>query len=165
MFVTPDPRAPAFRPTLDLGMCTAGIAAKVIARPDGNLDWENIWGAVIGLTLNDDGPYDAPAHGVTGFAFHIDSEPPPSTGIRVGLPVPTTSDAPAFWGGPAAEASPVHAGRNEFRWQGVGGPPFIENPATLDATRLVSILFTVPASPAGAKSFGFCISQLAALTN
>jgi hypothetical protein len=165
VLIAPDPHAPAFRPTGDLGMCTAGIAAKAIPRPDGNPDWENIWGARIGLTLGDDGSYDAPAHGVTGFAFHIDSEPPPNSGIRVQLSTLASSKEPALWGGASAETSPVHAGENELRWADVAGPPYVESPPAFDPTHLLSLLFTVPASSAGAKSFGFCISRLYALTN
>lgn len=165
LFITPDPQSPAFRPTADLGMCTVGIAAKVLARPDGNPDWDNMWGARIGVTFNDDLPYDASAHGVTGLAFHIDSEPPPNLEIRVQLPTANAIKDPAFWGGAAANTSPVHLGRNEFRWADVGGPTYVANPPALDRTRLLSIVFTVPAHPAGAKVFSFCVSQLAALTN
>ena len=162
-FVSPDPRAPNFQRTGDLGMCTVGGAAKVLARPDGNIDWANMWGARIGVTLSDDGPYDALAHGVTGFAFHMDAEPPPNTGLRVELFTLATSGSPAVWGGPAADTSPVHAGHNEFRWTEVGGPAFLNNPPPFDPTQLLSIAFTVPSSPSGPKSFSFCISQLAAL--
>ena len=163
-FVTPDPRAPSFRPTEDLGMCAVGVAAKSVAGADGNPDWDNIWGARIGLTLNDGEPYDARAHGVTGLAFHIDSEPPPNAGLRVQLPTHPGNDPP-LWGGAAADTSPVHAGRNEFRWSDVAGPPYVENPPALDPAHLLSIQFTVPTSPAGAKSFSFCIGRLVALTN
>ncbi len=161
-FVTPDPRSPSFRPTGDLGMCVVGVAAQVIAGPDGNPDWTNMWGARIGLTLNDGQPYDAAAHRVTGLAFHIDSEPPPNAGLRVQLPSHPSNDPPS-WGGAAAEISPVHAGRNEFRWRDVAGPPYIENPPAVDPSHLLSITFAVPTRSAGANSFSFCISQLAAL--
>ena len=86
-------------------MCAVGIAAKAIAGPDGNPDWGNIWGARIGLTLNDGEPYDARAHGVTGLAFHIDAEPPPNAGLRVQLRTHPGNDPP-LWGGAAAETSP-----------------------------------------------------------
>lgn len=91
-FVTPDPNAPSFRPTGDVGMCAVGIAAKPIAGPDGNPDWTNIWGARIALTLNDGEPYDARAHGVTGLAFHIDSDVGPAADRRTpGLPAATNT--------------------------------------------------------------------------
>jgi len=163
-FVTPDPTAPSFRPTRDLGFCAVGVSARPIPRPDGTPDWENIWGARIGLTLNDGEPYDARAHGVTGFAFHIDSEPPPNRGMRVQLAMGPGNDPPV-WGGATTETSPVHMGRNELRWAEVGGPPYLENPPTLDPRHLVSIQFTIPTHPAGARTFSFCIRQLAALTN
>jgi hypothetical protein len=171
VLITPDPQAPAFRPTADLGLCTVGVVAKVIPRPDGRPDWENMWGARISFTLNDDRPYDAPAHGVTGFAFHFDSEPAPHTGVRVQLPTLTANEQPAFWGGAsppvagAGETSPVHAGRNELRWSEVGGPPWLDNPPRFDPTKLIAIMFLVPAHPTGARGFSFCIRELTALVN
>ncbi len=53
LLITPDLRSPSFRPTGDLGMCVVGVAAQAIAGPDGTPDWNNIWGARLGLTLND----------------------------------------------------------------------------------------------------------------
>ena len=132
LFVTPDPKAPRFPPTADLGMCAVGVAARAIAGADGTADWQNIFGARIGLTLNDGGPYDAPAHGVTGFAFHIDSEPPPNAGIRVEMETVSSTMEPALWGGSVAERSPVHAGHNEFRWADVGGPLYVRPPPRFD---------------------------------
>jgi hypothetical protein len=166
MLVTPDPTAAGFPPTADLGMCTVGIAAKAIADVDGKPDWTNIYGAMIGLTLDDGRPYDGPAHGVTGFAFHIDSELPPNAGIQVQMSTVGSSLTPALWGGgAAAERSPVHAGRNEFRWADVASPMYVVNPPRFDPTRLLSIAFYVPSDAAGPKSFSFCIDHLAALTN
>src|SRR5436190_1588736 len=121
LFVIPDPRTPAFRPTGDLGMCTVGIAGKVVLGSDERMDWANISGARIGLTLGDGGPYDAVGHGVTGFAFHIDSEPPPGGRILVELATETARATPPWWGGAVAEVSPVHGGDNQFRWADVGG--------------------------------------------
>ena len=165
LFVTPDPKAPRFPPTADLGMCTVGVAAKAIAGADGTADWQNIFGARVGLSLNDGGPYDAPAHGVTGFAFHIDGEPPPNAGIRVEMATASSRMEPALWGGSVAERSPVHAGHNEFRWADVGGPLYVRPPPRFDPTRLLSIAFSVPTDSAGAKTFAFCIDHLTALTN
>jgi hypothetical protein len=162
--ITPDPRSPRFAPTGDLGMCMVGVAAKVILRSDGRIDYAHIWGAPISLSLQDGASYDAPAHGVTGFAFHVDAEPPPRT-LRVVLATATAPADSPFWGGVSSEMSPVHAGHNEFRWADVGGPIWADNPPRFDPTRLISISFVVPADPNGAKAFSFCIDQLTALTN
>jgi hypothetical protein len=141
-----------------------GVAAKLIAGSDGRMDTSNIVGATIGFSLHDGEAYDALAHGVTGFGFHIDSEPPPNAGILVQLVNTATRDSP-HWGGSAGAVSPVHAGHNEFRWADVGGPFYLESPPRLDPTRLVSISFLVRPDPAAAKSFAFCINHLTALTN
>jgi len=162
--VAPDASAAAFKPTEDLGMCAMGVAAKAIAGADRNPDWTNIWGFRIGLTLNDGMPYDALAHRITGFAFHIDFEPPPGAGFRVEFPT-SSFDGAALWGGSASEKSPVHTGRNEVRWKDIGGPPFVANPPPFDPTRLLSLVFDVPSTSSGTNSFAFCISHLVALTN
>ena len=162
-FITPDLRSPSFRPTDDLGMCVVGVAARTIARADGVPDWDNLWGARIGLTLNDGEPYDAAAHRVSGLAFHIDSEPPPNAGLRVQVRAHQGGGDPPLWGGATAETSPVHAGQNQFRWKDVAGPPYLENPPAVDPSHLISIEFTVPTSPGGARSFSFCIRDVAVL--
>jgi hypothetical protein len=146
-------------------MCTVGVTGKVVLNSEGRMDYLHIWGARIAFTLSDDGPYDAPAHGVTGFAFHIDSEPPPKEALRVTVSSATASADPPFWGGATAESSPIHVGRNELRWVDVGGPIWTEHPPRLDPSRLLSIAFSVPADPGGTKAFSFCISDVAALTN
>jgi hypothetical protein len=160
-FITPDPAAPAFPPTHDLGMCATGVAAPVIVGKDGKMDYAHISGATIGFVFDGDG-FDAPGHHVTGVGFHIDAEPPSGL-IRVQLPTVSRQEDPAFWGGAASEASPVHAGRNEFRWADVGGPIWIDDPPPFDPTQLAGIGFMVPAVPGAARSFSFCIDQLTAL--
>jgi hypothetical protein len=165
LFIAPDPRAPTFRPTGDLGMCTMGVVAKVLLGSDGRMDWGNMTGASIGVTLDDGAPYDAPAHGVTGLAFHIDTQPPPGGAMLVELATETSRAGFPWWGGGTGDASPVRAGDNQFRWSDVGGPLYVENPPRFDPTRLLSISFHVRTDPAGAKAFSFCISHLAALTD
>jgi hypothetical protein len=185
MLITPDPHSPTFPPTLDLGMCAIGVAGKVIVGANGRMDWNNIYGARIGLLLAEDGPYDAVAHGVTGFSFHIDTEPPPAGGLRVEVSTEATEPRDAscessqcgdprelaapflqpWWGGAAGETSPVHAGYNEFRWVDVGGPIYIDSPPPFDPTRLLSLSFYVPSTSSGFIAFSFCISHLTALTN
>jgi hypothetical protein len=162
--VTPDLRSLHFSPTGDLGMCMVAVTARVIVRSDGVIDFANIWGARITFTLQDGDSYDALAHGVTGFAFHIDAEPPPRA-LRVELATATAPLDPAFWGGFGSEVSPVHAGHNEVRWADVGGPIWQDRPPRFDPTRLISISFMVPAESHRAKAFSFCIDQLTALTN
>jgi hypothetical protein len=165
LFVTPDPAAGVFAPTGDLGMCAVGVVAKVIAGPDGQPDWNNIWGAYIAFDLNHGGAYDAPAHGVTGLAFHIDAEPADGAEMRVQLATPATNLAPAVWGSATADTSPVRAGRNELRWADVRGPNYVLNPPPFDPTQLTSIAFGIMTDDQRARSFAFCISGLTALTD
>ena len=159
--VTPDPAAPVFAPTADLGMCATGVVAPVIVGKGGKMDYNQIWGATVFFTFDGRG-FDAPAHHVTGFGFHIDAEPAPGL-LRVMLSTVSRHIDAAFWGGSASEASPVHAGRNEFRWADVGGPIWVDNPPPFDPTELTELQFFVPTVPGAARSFSFCIDQLTAL--
>lgn len=165
MLLSPDPAAPSFPPAGDLGMCALGVVAGVTVGRDGRMDYAHVWGVSLDFDLDpEDGrPYDAPAHGVTGFAFHIDAEPPPGAGLRVRLKTAELRDDPPFWNGGSSEVSPVHAGHNEFRWAEVGGPIWVDNPPRFDSTRLLGVWFQVPAVPGDARSFSFCIRDLVAL--
>jgi hypothetical protein len=164
LLIAPDPAAPNVTPTDELGVCMLGVTARVIAGPDGTPDWGGIWGARVGLSLNDDGAYDAPAHGVSGFAFRLDSEPAPNLVLQVRLTTSTASEA-ATWGGASSDRSPVHVGLNAFRWADVGGPAYIDKPPPFDPTELVAIEFGVHASPGTTNHFSFCVRELTALTN
>jgi hypothetical protein len=126
-------------------------------------DQRSIWGVHIGFNFNGGTPYDAPAHGVTGLAFHIDSEPAQDGEMLVLLSTAATGyDSPA-WGGATADTAPVHIGRNEFRWPDVGGPHYIPEPPPFDPTQILSIEFGVKEDQFAPKSFAFCISALTAL--
>jgi hypothetical protein len=162
-FITPDAAAHAFAPTPGVGMCATGVTAPVISGEDGKTDYENIWGASVQFDFDfePDG-FDAPAHHVTGLAFHIDAEPAPGL-LRVLFPTYAHDHHIAFWGGAASEVSPVHAGRNEVRWADVGGPIWVEDPPPFDPAKLAGVYFQVPAVPGGARSFNFCIDQLTLL--
>ena len=156
----PDPNAPFYPPTKDLGMCTSGVVAKGTGSPP-------IWGAMIGFVLNETAsgrrPYDAEAHGVTGFAFDLDSEPGPGAEIRVELPTETTQGDPASWAGKTQPYSPVHAGHNEFKWSEVGGPIYLLHPPALDLRKLMQVGFHVLPNPQHEVSYRFCIQNLTAL--
>ena len=151
-------------------MCTAGTAAKVINLTTAAMpDYNNIWGAGIGLDLNNSGgdagvkaPYNATANGVTGIAFDIDTLP--LAGLRVEFPTPATTAAAAFWGGTLA-LSPVKMGHNEFHWRDVGGPFYLTTPPAFDPTAILSMQFHVPSGTAAPADYSFCVSNVTALTN
>lgn len=170
-FLEPAPAlVSAYPPTKDLGMCTSGRVAKVVADADGQPDYGHIWGAGIVFLLNvpslggEPQLYDTVRGGVTGFAFDIDVEPPPNAKLAVELTMNTTNEnAPPTWGWREASWSPVHAGHNEFRWEDVGGPFYVKSPPTFDPSWLKQIAFHVLASPTEAVSYSFCINNLTAL--
>jgi hypothetical protein len=154
-------------------MCTSGIIAKwIYGSPGLTPDYSPGWaGIVLELNMPDwpersasAGPpagqsYDAVAHGVTGFAFDIDSEPAPGAGLLVTAAGPWQSSAGSgliYWGGAQLDASPVHAGHNEFRWNEVG-------PGSFDGTQILRLGFLVAGNDSEAVSYSFCINNLTAL--
>jgi hypothetical protein len=172
VFTTPTPGT-SFRPDPGgRGMCTSGVSAQ---RRTGNPADSSIWGSAIGFnpanpgTLADGttliGPYDAPAHGVTGFAFDIDAVP---TGgqLRVAFQTVGTENNPAYWGGATSTLSPVTAqGHYEMRWAEIGGPAYVTNPPTFDPTKLTAIQFQVVSNSSAPVPFNFCVNNIMLLTN
>src|SRR6185295_16878031 len=97
-------------------LCTSGTAAQVLAIAGGTMpDYTNMWGAGVGLDLNNAGgdagvkmPYNATMNGVTGICFNIDMVPAGT--LRVEFPTPSTTTGAAFWVRAAGDqASPVKA--------------------------------------------------------
>jgi len=109
--------------------------------------------------------YDAPAHGVSGFAFDIDAVPPWGH-LRVGFATRGTENDAAYWGGASMDQSPIFSpGHYEIRWPDVGGPLYLPSPPAFDPTKLESIRFHVVSNNVQAVPFSFCISNLILLTN
>jgi hypothetical protein len=155
------------------GMCTSGIAAKVIGLDGGPPDYAHIWGAGIGFDLNNPGEasggvgvkgqYDAPAHGITGIAFEIDTVP---VGFRVALSTQSTEDASANGGVLTEYQLPIVApGRLEIRWPAVGGPGWVSSAPPFDPTKIQSVWFSVGSNDLSAVDYSFCINKMTALTN
>jgi hypothetical protein len=149
-------------------MCTMGTAAKIINLTTAAMpDYNNIWGAGIGLDLNNGGgdagamklPYNATMNGVVGMAFDIDAVP--LAGLRVEFPTKTATNA-AFWGGDQM-LSPVKAGHNEILWSKVTGPFYDTVAPPFDPTTILSIQFHVPTSTTASATYNFCISNLSAI--
>ena len=161
-------------PVTDGKLCTSGTVAKVLnLASNGMPDYTNMWGAGIGLDLNNAGgdggvkmPYNATANGVTGLCFNIDTVP--LGDFRVEFPTPTTTTGAAFWvSSPGNTASPVKAGKNEIRWKDVVGPFYLypSNPPPLDPTTLLSVQFHLATNIASSADYAFCLSGITALTN
>jgi hypothetical protein len=155
-------------------MCTTGTVAKVI-----DMMYSAIWGAGIGFDLNnagtDDGgtggklPWDATAHNVTGFSFHIDM-PPTGGQMRVEFPtsaaIGTTDINAAYWGGATANLSPfTKAGDYSFHFTDIGGPMYLTSPMPFDKTKILSMQFHVVSNTSSTIPFQYCISNLRSLTN
>jgi len=109
---TPTPETP-FLPDPAGRMCTSGTAAQVLPGSDGQLAWSAIWGNIVGVSLAGSDPnampalgaYDAPAHGITGFAFDIEGALPIGH-LRVLVPTIDDDHDSAYWEGAVNDMSP-----------------------------------------------------------
>jgi formylglycine-generating enzyme required for sulfatase activity len=173
-FVTPTPGT-FFRPDAQGRMCAAGTAAPVLPDATGIYAYSAIWGVIFGFNLNSPGPltygqnsqdgYDAPAHGITGFAFDIDAVPPGGH-LQVAFLTPETVDNAAYWDGALMGLSPIMApGHYEVRWADVGGPFYLVSPPMFDPTKIQNIVFHVVSTNIGPVDFDFCLSNLTLLTH
>jgi len=153
-------------------MCTSGTVAKVINFGDPpSLDFSNIFGAGIGLDLNNPGldggtgvkmPFNAPSKMVIGISFTLDAVP--STGLRVEFPFGTSATAAGVWKPhPTTYASPVAAGHNILLFANVKQPAYVKmaDMIPFDPTTLTSIQFHIPTTASGASAYHFCIDNLA----
>jgi hypothetical protein len=163
------PGTAGFPPTAG-AMCTSGMVAAVANIVNSNPpapDYSNIFGAGIGLDLNNPGGangkgvFNATAKGVTGISFDLDA--PPLSGLRVEFPTTKTDGTTAgaeYWGaGPSYPNSPVVAGTNTIHFS-----PDVKGPGptatVFDPSVLESIQFHIPTTAAAGASYSFCISNL-----
>jgi hypothetical protein len=147
-------------------LCTKGTL-EAVGMLNGSTDYDNQWGAGIGLDFNNPGmgatkmPFDMAAAGITGVSFEIDN--PPAGGLRVEFPdAATDGKSAAYWGADKGvyPPSPVKQGVNTIMWADVT-PPATTVPA-LDKTKVMGIQFhvTTGSSPG---AYEFCISKLTVL--
>jgi hypothetical protein len=168
--IEPATDVPTYSPTPGLGMCTSGVVAKVLPGTNGQPDYDHIFGAGIGFTLNISDTwspqvYDAPHHGVTGFSFDIEPEPAPGAEMRVQLDTEGSSGGvvQTLWAGATDQSSPVHAGHNEFKLEDLRLPSYASETPAIYLTRLHNINFIVPANATRSVSYSYCIKNLTAL--
>lgn len=159
------PAAGSF-PNMGGKMCTTGTAAKVIdmvGKP-GMPDYGKIWGAGIGLDLNNPGggavkaEFKAAMKGTKGIEFEIDMVPLPK--LRVEVEATSTNggaDGNDYWGATASyPPSPVVVGKNQVLWDQFVGPKghkFVPD-------ELLGIQFHVPTGTSAPGAYSFCISNL-----
>jgi hypothetical protein len=155
------------------GICASGTSAQVLPGSDGAPAWPTIWGNIIAFNLATPdadpmaavGAYDAPAHGITGFAFDIDA-PPVGGHLRVMFATPGTENHTAYWSGAVSDASPISGpGHYEVRWPEVGGPFWFATPPPFDPTKIEWIAFHVVSTDVASVPFDFCLRNLALLTD
>ena len=173
LITTPVPGMP-FAPTgTSLAqMCTSGTVAQVINFGDPPaLDYSNMFGAGIGLDLNNPGldggtgvkmPYNASAQKVIGISFDLDALP--ATGLRVEFPFGSASTAAGVWQPNATSyESPVSAGHNVLLFANVKQPSYVAaaDMVPFDPSTLTSIQFHIPTTAKAAAPYHFCIDHLA----
>lgn len=192
VFLTPDPGRDFTN--MNGVMRTVGTVAQIIPCVDGVTgsgcpanDYENIWGAGIGLTFNtgasgEPAPWDPSVPGVVGVRFTIDQVP--EAGLRIEFPMLLTDEEAAaadpplpsgsttedtrhvrspYWGAQAAgdgkfPNSPVAQGTNMVLWTDVSIPKL--GVYTWDPARLLGIRFHVPTTTVAARAYNFSISNV-----
>lgn len=160
--------------------CTSGTATQVM-----NADYSDLWGAGMGLDLNNPGG-DAGTKGVwdgskfTGMAFHIEPGPGattiPATYMRVNFPFTGEhgTDSPFYQGALKSNSGlPAKGGDVEMRWAEIGGPSYLSSQTPpvdvtkypFDKTMIQSIQWQVFTNATSATPYSFCISNLSVLTD
>jgi hypothetical protein len=169
----------SFPQTTPGSMCTSGTVAKVIMGSVGCTapatmcpDYSNLFGAGIGLDLNNAGndggtgmkmPFNATLAGITGIEFDLDMAPP-TNGIRVEFPTVGTENTSAMWKPGTSNKSPLVVGHNVLMFADVASPTFVKPAVPFDPTKLLSIQFHVPTTTSAAVPYAFCISGLSVIT-
>ena len=160
------PRDPAWSVISRVELWMSAVATMILA-------WPSIWGNIIAFDLATPdpgptavvGPYDAPAHGITGFAFDVDAVPDGGH-LRVLFATPGNENHPAYWLGAANDVSPVfNPGHYEMRWPEIGGPIWYADPPPFDPTKIEWIAFDIVSTDAAPVPFDFRLTNLALLTN
>lgn len=157
--------APGSFPNTDNKLCTKGTV-EAVGMLAGAPDYDNQWGAGIGLDFNNPGmgapkaPFDAAAAGIKGVSFEIDN--PPTGGLRVEFPDEATNGkSAAYWGADSTyPPSPVKKGVNTIMWDAVK-PPATTVPA-LTVSKLMGIQFHVTTGSTPG-TYDFCISKLSVI--
>jgi hypothetical protein len=159
-------------------MCTSGTVAKVIMGSVGCTapattcaDYSNLFGAGIGLDLNNAGadggggkmPFNATMAGITGIEFDLDMAPP-TNGIRVEFPTVGTENTSAMWKPGTSNKSPLVVGHNVLMFADVASPTYVKPAIPFDPTKILSIQFHVPTTTTASQAYSFCISNLAVVT-
>jgi len=152
-------------------MCTSGTVAKVINFGDPPAqDFSNIFGAGIGLDLNNPGvdggtgvkmPFNAPTKKIIGVAFDLDAVP--ASGLRVEFPFGSAATAAGVWKpNKSSYASPVAPGHNVLLFSSVMQPGYVKaaDMVPFDPSTLTSIQFHVPTNATAAAPYHFCIDKL-----
>ncbi|HYQ42427.1 MAG TPA: hypothetical protein VER11_10665 [Polyangiaceae bacterium] len=153
-------------------MCTTGTVAKVINFGDPPApDYSNLFGAGIGLDLNNPGldggtgvkmPFNTAEKKIIGISFDLDAVP--ASGLRVEFPFGSASTAAGVWKpNKTSYASPVGVGHNVLLFASVMQPGYVKaaDLVPFDPTTLTSIQFHVPTNTTAAAPYHFCIDKLA----
>jgi len=179
---TPIPGQP-FVPDPTMGMCTSGTAAKVLPPPGnaaGSPDYSDLFGAGIGLDLNNPGgdagvkmPIDLSTY--KGFSFTFSGTMIPiGNKIRVNFPFMgenNGTDSPYFAANKLDDHSTISTtGVNTVHWADIQGPAYLLSqtpavtPPAFDPSKVESIQFQVFTNTGAAIPYAFCVNNLTLLT-
>jgi hypothetical protein len=168
-------------PPMANGMCTMGVAAQVLAGTNGMDDYTDLFGAGIGLDLNNPGgdagvkmPIDLSTY--KGFSFDFSGTNIPAGKIRVNFPFVGEhgNDSPYFSNAVSDDHSTLVGsttpGPNTVLWKDILGPYYLSQqtpavPAPPFLPSMVeSIQFQVFTNDKTSTPYAFCVNNLTLLT-
>jgi hypothetical protein len=173
---TPTPGQAFVPDAMTGGMCTSGVAAKVLAGPSGSFDYADLWGGGIALDLNNPGgdagvksTFDLSRY--TGISFGFSGAQIPVGKVRVNFPFlgEHGQDSPYYKGATIDNSMLTNNAIVTIRWADVGGPAYLLSqmpavtPPPFDPTQVFSIQWQVFTNTSTATPYQFCVTNLALL--
>jgi hypothetical protein len=134
-------------------VCIRGTATQVVNGSDGSPAYAQQWGAGVGFDLSNTAnvrmPYDAAAHGITGFVFEITGTAPPV--IRVNIGTPSTGNDAHFVQARVPSANLI------VRFSDVQQGAWVGMPRAFTPEAIFFVQFQVVTSATSSTPFDFCI--------
>jgi hypothetical protein len=168
-------------PPMANGMCTTGTAAQVLPGTNGMDDYTDLFGAGIGLDLNNPGgdagvkmPIDLSKY--AGFSFDFSGTNIPVGKIRVNFPFVGEhgNDSPYFSNAVSDDHSTLNGsttpGHNVVLWKNILGPYYLTQqspavtPPPFTQSTVESIQFQVFTNDKTSTPYAFCVNNLTLLT-
>jgi hypothetical protein len=138
--------------------CARGTTAQVTNDATGMPAYDRQWGAILGLSLWQEGSvvFDAKAHGIFGFVVDVFAVGPPN--LRINVVTPTTVGSSHF----ISVAPPVVD--QPILFSQVLQGSWVQNPVPFDSAQISNLEFHVHTNASAPTPFDFCVENLRVVT-